>query len=301
MQSSTLYCDPLADPTAAVPAVPGFPMMAAPSLVFQHPRRSRVSFRDTRMEVRIVSLACLSDELRSDIWYSPSDIESMRTEARDLCRFLRVNPQACPEEHTRGLELRISLERQCRKQLTVQGVVEAQRRCTDPAFLASLAQRCSMVPTEVAIAQAQRDYCNVYLNISGPPAPQLQQPQSLSTGDLSPVAIFASINHQNQNMPPPANLHMNHHNHYSQMNHPNHYTNNNNNTHNAMFAVGPPVAAAASADEEEEFDLCFEPIPLSAPDQSMMVLQGNKRMLNIFQEHSQERPVRRRLEGFPAA
>ena len=122
----------------------------------------RVSFHDTRMEVRIASLACLSDELRRDIWYSPSDIDGMRTEVRDLCRFLRVNPQACPEEHTRGLELRISLERQCRKQLTVQGVVEAQRRCTDPAYIACLAQRCSIVPRDLALAQGQRDYSTVY-------------------------------------------------------------------------------------------------------------------------------------------
>jgi hypothetical protein len=123
---------------------------------------SRVSFHDLRMEVRVVSLACLSEEMRSDIWYSQADIESMRSEARDLCRFVRVNPQAYPPEHTRGLELRISLERQCRKQLTVQGVVEAQRRCADPCMLASLAQRCSMVPRELALAQAQQDFCFVY-------------------------------------------------------------------------------------------------------------------------------------------
>jgi len=122
----------------------------------------RVSFHDKRMEVRIASLACLSDELRNDIWYSPSDIEGMRSEARDLCRFLRVNPEACPEEHTRGLELRISLERQCRKQMMVQGVVEAQRSCDDPCSLASLAQRCSIVPRDLALAQGQRDYSTAY-------------------------------------------------------------------------------------------------------------------------------------------
>jgi hypothetical protein len=127
-----------------------------------HHASNKVSFHDLRMEVRVVSLACLSEEMRNDIWYSQADIESMRSEARDLCRFVRVNPQVYPPEHTRGLELRISLERQCRKQLTVQGVVEAQRRCADPCMLASLAQRCSMVPRELALAQAQHDFCTVY-------------------------------------------------------------------------------------------------------------------------------------------
>ncbi|CAB9519003.1 expressed unknown protein [Seminavis robusta] len=130
------------------------------------PPNNKVSFHDMRMEVRVVSLACLSEEMRNDIWYSQSDIETMRTEARDLCRFVRVNPLAYPAEHTRGLELRISLERQCRKQMTVQGVVEAQRRCADPDALACLAQRCSMVPKEMALAQAQRDYCTAYSSSS---------------------------------------------------------------------------------------------------------------------------------------
>lgn len=279
--------------------------MAAPGLFLQHPRRGRVSFHDTRMEVRVVSLACLSDELRKDIWYTPSDIEGMRTEARDLCRYLRVNPQACPEEHTRGLELRISLERQCRKQLTVQGVVEAQRRCPDPAFLASLAERCSMVPKEMAIAQAQKDYCTVYVNATGPL--QLEVPPAAAMANFQSSSTTTSV-HPRGNMPLHNNMARNN-------------NNNNNNMGNHLFAAqlqlqaGPPPAMAAHAaaasisypqqqqqlPQQEDLDGCLEPIPLSAPDQSMMVLQGNKRMLNLFQDN-QERSVRRRLqgEGYPA-
>ena len=221
-----MYCNP--PPPLNGPAavnVAGFPMMATapaqgpqpatslmvtdgPPLMQQQQQQQqllqppvnmngRVSFHDTRMEVRIASLACLSDELRNDIWYSPSDIEGMRSEARDLCRFLRVNPQACPEEHTRGLELRISLERQCRKQLTVQGVVEAQRRCTDPAYLACLAQRCSIVPRDLALAQGQRDYSNVYsvVDVNGSPSPaaEARAPDaSTSSSAQAPLAAAMS-------------------------------------------------------------------------------------------------------------
>ena len=253
-----MYCNP-SDPTAAVP---GFPMIPPPGLLMspQPLRSSKVSFHDTRMEVRVVSLACLSDELRADIWYTPTDIDAMRTEARDLCRYLRVHPQACPEEHTRGLELRISLERQCRKQLTVQGVVEAQRRSTDPAFLACLAQRCSLVPKEMALAQAQKDYCNVY-------------------SANAPTQQATTTNHQDASFP------------FAQA------MNNYQLNPQLPQHLAPVVLPAAAAQEE----ICMEPIPLSAADQSLMFLQGNKRsILGVFDDN-QERIVRRRLEGYQVA
>lgn len=152
----------------------------------------RVQFHDSRSEVRIASLACLSDELRNDIWYSPSDIDGMRSEVRDLCRFLRVNPQACAEEHTRGLELRISLERQCRKQLTVQGVVEAQRRCQDPTYLASLSQRCSMVPRDLALQQGRQDYSNIYAVVKNASVAAARAPDASTTNCASAQVATAA-------------------------------------------------------------------------------------------------------------
>ena len=291
-----MYCNPSEPPPVETA---GLPALAPGNLLLQHPRRTRVSFHDTRIEMRVVSLACLSDELRRDIWYSPADIETMRTEARDLCRFLRVNPRACPEEHTRGLELRISLERQCRKQMTVQGVVEAQRRCTDPAFLASLAQRCSLLPKEMALAQAQKDYCTVYVNgpssfgVSSRPSQMMDQSGNVPYHmmNMNPTNMMESFMPSMHPGPPPpmaaaAQTHF-HQQEYA-----------------SAYAHAQPMQQQQQQQQqqsfEEDFSDSLEPIPLSDSDQSLIFLQNNKRALMLCAD-TQERMVRQRMEGYPAA
>lgn len=254
----------------------------------QSPTSQRVSFHDTRREVRVISLACLSEQLRNDIWYSQNEIDAMRTEARDLCRFLRGNASQALDDQTRGLELRISLERQCRKQLTVQGVVEAQRRCADPAFLACIAQRCSALPKELALAQAQRDYCTVYkpsfhdmiqlpamgINLNMPPPEPIPSSSNVARGPMpAPLVVSAAAN---SNSIEKERLH--------------------------------PLPQQRRIGFQESISM-FEPIPIVFPrpfDDPMAVdeLDRNTKRAScdmLGEPEDNDRTVRRRTEGYPAS
>lgn len=127
-------------------------------------RRRRVSFRDVADEIIVPSFACLAEPERRRLWYRRAEIEEFRSSARDACRRLRDNPRAYPEDSTRGLELRKSLDRQWRKHLARTCILEAQIRFPniDAEHLARIAERCTEISREEALTQAARDYCAAY-------------------------------------------------------------------------------------------------------------------------------------------
>jgi hypothetical protein len=126
------------------------------------------------------------------IWYQASDLEDFRSEARDLCRQLRLDCKnsssknnaessssssaaaAAPFEEakvcslardhaTRGLEQRACLERQRRKYLAIKCIVRAQAKLAgNPDRLALLSHKCTHWAAELAVEEAARDFVRAY-------------------------------------------------------------------------------------------------------------------------------------------
>lgn len=132
----------------------------------------RVSFEDRPIEISVPSFACLGEMERRSLWYRSVEIDNFRTVARHACRTLRKNPMAFPADITRGLELRTSQDRQYRKHLALNCILKAQLRFPkiDPLHLASIADRCTALPRQEAVAQGSRDFCDVYCPIPMMPA-----------------------------------------------------------------------------------------------------------------------------------
>lgn len=122
-------------------------------------QRRGVSFRDTRTEIFVESLARLSEAERDQLWYKDTEIESFKSRERQLCIDVKLG---LTEESTRGLELRLCHDRQRRKYLILQAVLRAQKRCQDPKQLANIARRCSGWSKTISAIVAQRDYCDIY-------------------------------------------------------------------------------------------------------------------------------------------
>jgi hypothetical protein len=123
-----------------------------------------VTFRqEAEVHVVTTTLSCLKSrqELRQ-MWYNKNDIKEFRREAQCLSKRLRDDPQSCVGEHTRGLELRMSLQRQDHKQMVVKRIMEAQEEASTPEELAQIAQRLSVRSTKLALAQAHKDYYAAY-------------------------------------------------------------------------------------------------------------------------------------------
>jgi hypothetical protein len=119
----------------------------------------------------------LTTEERHDLWYHPADLVGFKNEARDLSRRIRKN--SLPEkECSRGLEHRISVERQKNKYLAIRAILKAQDR-HHPEQLARIASRCTAWAKEVALLAGYQDYYHAYnpaLAHLVPTTPQMQQP-----------------------------------------------------------------------------------------------------------------------------
>lgn len=127
----------------------------------KYPRvRRKVSFQECRREIPVPSFACLSEEERRKIWHVDADIEGFKANARQLVE--RQNIGTHQEENLRGLELRLSQERQARKYMILQAILRAQKRCKDPKQLSSIARKCSVWSKTAAIIEAHRDFCSIY-------------------------------------------------------------------------------------------------------------------------------------------
>ena len=126
--------------------------------------RRNVRFHETRMEISIESLAALNEEEKSKLWFTEQEIESFKVEARALCERIKLGIVTANEEtnSTRGLELRLSSDRQRRKFMILQAIIKAQKRYKEPKQLCNIARKCSVWSKAVAAIVAQRDYCDLY-------------------------------------------------------------------------------------------------------------------------------------------
>ena len=171
----------------------------------------RVCFQENPAEVNLVqSFACLGEDERRGLWYLPCEIEHFRTNARYACRTLRKNPLAYPQDVTRGLELRTSLERQWRKHLTLTCIVNAQvlHPQIDPFRLAEIAHDCTRHPRKEAIAQGKRDFLSAYYSI-GNNSLLLEEPidntASVAAGTRGPYQFLSRL--QKRSSPIPTSYH----------------------------------------------------------------------------------------------
>jgi hypothetical protein len=121
--------------------------------------RRDVSFRDTRTEIFVESLARLSEAERDQLWYNDTEIESFKARERQLCEDVKLG---LTKENTRGLELRLCHDRQRRKYMILQAVLRAQKRYRDPKQLSNIARKCNGWSKTVAVIVAQRDYYDLY-------------------------------------------------------------------------------------------------------------------------------------------
>ena len=115
--------------------------------------------------VRLASTTLTFAE-QNELFYQSSDLVGFRTCARDLSRQLRRNNAILPgneeDRCTRGLEQRISVERQKNKFLAKFVILKAQHRGRNSDEVAVLAQRCSTWATHVALLEGTKDYYSAY-------------------------------------------------------------------------------------------------------------------------------------------
>ena len=130
----------------------------------------------------------LTEEENDRVWYTSNELIVIRNEVRALSRKIRKNHHPhhqhggvlrtihtsatnnmttpfndnCTMIATRGLELRLCKNRQLNKSLAIWGTLEAQNRNNDPQFIAMISQKCTVAAKELAIAEAVRDYCELY-------------------------------------------------------------------------------------------------------------------------------------------
>jgi small-conductance mechanosensitive channel len=154
-------------------------------------------------EVHVVStaLSCLkSRQERHQMWYNKDDIKEFRREAQRLSKRFRDAPQSyVDDDHTRGLELRSSLQRQNRKQMIVKRILEAQQEASTPEDLARIAQQHSEWARKLALAQAHKDYYSAYHPTLSPILPVmpalLDCSRDLISNNKRPFLLGASLKH----------------------------------------------------------------------------------------------------------
>ena len=123
----------------------------------------RVTFQESDYQIHLIptALSCLGeDQDRRELWYIRDDIQGFRRQAQNLSEQLRSGMTV--NENTRGLELRMSLQRQDRKQLVVKRILDAQDEDSTPEELALIAQEHSVWSRKIALAQAHKDYYQAY-------------------------------------------------------------------------------------------------------------------------------------------
>ena len=152
----------------------------------------RVSFTENQVFMVRTALMCLENlDERRDLWYNREDIQGFRRDAQIISKKIRDNnarhshmsgddedSDSDYDDHddhdddeqdqaepvcTRGLELRVSPQRQDRKQRVVQSVLKAQRlRHTGAKQMARIARENAVFSSQIAQKQAHEDYYAVY-------------------------------------------------------------------------------------------------------------------------------------------
>ena len=137
-------------------------------------RRRRVSFETAENETHIAASSDMTQEERCELWYKPSDLNQFKSDARDICRRLRdegmvgdilldveLSNSNCAD-CTRGLEHRVSVERQKNKYITMRAILKAQQRYSKPEQLAHVAIKCTAWAKEVALVTGYQDFYQAY-------------------------------------------------------------------------------------------------------------------------------------------
>jgi hypothetical protein len=117
------------------------------------------------------------DHNGEDCWYQQAELTSFKTNARNLCQKIRSNDdfidrpifclkmdQALESESdcARGLEQRISMERQKNKYLAMRTILKFQNRCNSSEKLAVVASKCTAWAKDVALCTGYQDFYNAY-------------------------------------------------------------------------------------------------------------------------------------------
>ena len=113
-----------------------------------------------------------TDAWKEELWYPQDDLTEFRSEARDLCRQMRLWSNNQHEKgrcllafdpETRGLEQRSCLERQRRKYLSNRFVLKAAWKLNnEPDKLAAVCHKINGWATEIAVEEGSRDFQRAY-------------------------------------------------------------------------------------------------------------------------------------------
>mmetsp|Transcript_27703 Transcript_27703/g.45991 ORF Transcript_27703/g.45991 Transcript_27703/m.45991 type:complete len:238 (+) Transcript_27703:77-790(+) len=148
------------------------------SLERNRKRARRVSFDKAEVVSTVAPSSLMSVSERHGLWYQQTDLSKFKEDARDLCRQIRncdgvieqplLDPrldaalEAAGNECARGLEHRISMERQKNKYLAMRAIVKAQQRYQTPEQLAVVASKCTAWAKEVALCTGYQDFYQAY-------------------------------------------------------------------------------------------------------------------------------------------
>lgn len=126
----------------------------------------RVTFQEANLRQILeipTALSCLEDpQDRRQLWYIRADFQDFRQQAHTLTAQVRNGVTLSEDENTRGLELRLSLQRQDRKQMVVKRILDAQDDDCTAEELSQIAQEHSVYSRKLALAQAHKDYYAAY-------------------------------------------------------------------------------------------------------------------------------------------
>lgn len=137
-------------------------------------RPRRVAFEKAEIVGEVTPCSFMSEDERNELWYHQSDLNQFKTEARELCRRIRdLDEDRQPlmdvargdigcDDCTRGLEHRVSIERQKNKFLAMRAVLKAQARYNKPEQLALVASKCTAWAKEIALCTGYQDFYCAY-------------------------------------------------------------------------------------------------------------------------------------------
>ena len=141
-------------------------------------RRAKcVTFSRAEVVSTVTPSSEMTDSDRCELWYQQCDVTDFKNHARELCRTIREcdttfdHPMldagvdlalGLSSECARGLEHRISTERQKNKFLAMRAIIKAQQRYKTPEQLAVVASKCSAWAKEVALCTGYQDFYQVY-------------------------------------------------------------------------------------------------------------------------------------------
>jgi hypothetical protein len=138
-------------------------------------RTRRVSFEKSEHVLTVAASSTMTEEERSGLWYQQSDLNQFKNEAKGECRRIRddlldrdilldFELAHCSHmiECTRGLEHRVSIERQKNKYLSIRAIIKAQQRYSKPEQLAHVSLKCTAWSKELALVTGSQDFYQAY-------------------------------------------------------------------------------------------------------------------------------------------